>query len=579
MSSRHPYYRDQLSFLREGGLAMAKAHPRDADLLARALDDPDVERMLEGIAFFVGKITQKQVNNLSHLCQFLFDILFPHYLCPSPATAVVEFAAGKWPEQIPRDTTIKSVPVRGTACTFRTTYEVDSGPLTVRSATWNRTASGGQLALDFKDAVAQLENGVPEKDRIRLHLHGDPKNNATLFHWLFTHLDSVQLVDGSGQPLRLEKSLTLHPLGYTEEEALFPYPLGSFPGFRLLQEYFILPAKFLFFEVRGAWAALASPSAAGKDVDNFGLRFNLKLDRSRSMTVGTQNVRLGCTPVINLFPHQADPIMRHPGKAEFCIRPAGLHRHHQIYRVLDLHGHGKGGWTHYPVLSEVDLHQRGPSCQVIRRKTGKDQMDTHVFVSDPAGELPPKQQTLLADLLCSNGQLAEGLQVGDLRHAQAPAEHLSCRNISKVSPVAPVPMGEELRQRLVSHLALSRLDLASHQGLYESLRLYNPRALLDEQSRWAHRNILDGLLGVKSEEVSVTEPRELLPIRGRATELDLGEGAFDSEGDLYLFGSVLNELIALQTPVNWYSQFSIRWTKTKGLYQWPKRLGTKVLDV
>ena len=577
MSSRHPYYRDQLSFLREGGAAMARAHPRDADMLADALDDPDVERLLEGIAFFVGKITQKQVQNLSQLCQFLFDILFPHYLCATPATAVVEFAPSQWPERIPRDTAIHSVPVRGTECIFRSAYEVDAGPLTLKSAGWNRTAAGGQLALDFTGSAAQLAHSTPAPDRIRLHLHGDPKNNATLFHWLFTRLDNVELTDWAGAPLPGAPELTLHPMGYTEQEALLPYPLGSFSGFRLLQEYFILPAKFLFFEVRGVWAALA---ARGEEQgDSFGLRFNLKLDRSRSMTVGTQNVRLGCTPVINLFPHQGDPVMRDPAKAEFRLRPAGQHRHLDIYRVLDLFGHSKNGWTHYPVLSEVDLDRRGPSCQVIRNKTAKDQQDHYLYISDPDGSLPPRHQTLLADLLCSNGHLAAGLQVGDLRCPQAPADTLTCRNITKVTPVAPVPTGEELRQRLVSHLALSQLDLASHRGLYESLRLYNPRALLDEQSRWAHRNILDGLLGVKNKEVTVTEAEELLPVRGRATRLDLGEGAFDSEGDVYLFGCVLNELIALQTPVNWYSEFSIRWTKTKGLYRWPKRLGRELLEV
>ncbi len=578
MSSRHPYYRDQLTFLREGGLAMARAHPRDADLLAKGLDDPDVERLLEGIAFFVGKINEKQVQNLSQLCQFLFDILFPHYLCPVPATAVVEFPPANWPEVVPRNTEIHSVPVRGTSCCFRSAYDVDVGPLTMETVSWNRTAGGGQLVLELSGVKAQLEHGPPPEDRIRLHLHGDPKNNATLYHWLCTQLEGIELTDGSGGVLKTAQPLTLKPLGFDDDEALFPYPHGSFAGFRLLQEYFTLPAKFLFFDLKGVWAALTGLEGDSA-VDRFVLRFNLKLDRSRGMMVSKQHVRLGCTPVVNVFEHQADPIPRSPTKAEFSLRPAGFHRHREIYRVLDVFGHGPNGWTHYPVLSEVELEQRGASAQIFRRESAKGQMNHYIYLTDPQDALPPERQTLLVDLLCTNGWLAGGLQVGDLNRPLPPYDQLACRNISKVTPTTPVPKGEELRQRLVSHLAMTQLDLASHQGLFEAINLYNPKALLDEQSRWAHHLLLDGLLRVTGEEVMVMERSEALPVRGRATQLELGEGAFDSEGDLYLFGCVLNELIALQTPINWYSQFSVRWTKTKGLYQWPKRLGKETLIV
>jgi type VI secretion system protein ImpG len=136
-------------------------------------------------------------------------------------------------------------------------------------------------------------------------------------------------------------------------------------------------------------------------------------------------------------------------------------------------------------------------------------------------------------------------------------------------------MGEDLRQRLISHLALTQLDLASAQGLHESLDLYNLHALIDEQVARAHGLILEGLLDVHNEEQRYRVGG--IPIRGRATTVELAESAFSSEGELYLFGCVLNEFIALQTPLNWFSEFSIRWNKTKRRYRWPKRLGTAPL--
>ena len=51
----------------------------------------------------------------------------------------------------------------------------------------------------------------------------------------------------------------LRPVGFGADEGMLPYPDRSFVGYRLLQEYFALPEKFLFFDLRG----LAGVAAAG----------------------------------------------------------------------------------------------------------------------------------------------------------------------------------------------------------------------------------------------------------------------------------------------------------------------------
>ena len=52
------------------------------------------------------------------------------------------------------------------------------------------------------------------------------------------------------------KPLWLEPdqaaaVGFEENEGALPYPLRSFLGYRLLQEYFTFPDKFFFFELSG----------------------------------------------------------------------------------------------------------------------------------------------------------------------------------------------------------------------------------------------------------------------------------------------------------------------------------------
>lgn len=50
----------------------------------------------------------------------------------------------------------------------------------------------------------------------------------------------VNGVDGQALSLRLGAD-QVQPVGFSEEQALIPYPQNTFPGYRHLQEYFCLP--------------------------------------------------------------------------------------------------------------------------------------------------------------------------------------------------------------------------------------------------------------------------------------------------------------------------------------------------
>ena len=574
MSKRSSFYKDQLTFLIEGGRAMARAHPREADMLANRSGDPDVERILEGLAYMAGKITEKQVRNLPELSQFFFDLLFPNYLCPVPATAVVEMSSPQWPDVVPRGTEILSVPVQDTPCRFRTVYDTEVGPLKVERVSWELTGQGANLTLQFSGASTLAKSTPVKKDHIRVHLHGEPLVTTSLYHWLLTKLKDVEVVDSDGGHLCPGAGkIRIIPLGLTEDEAMLPFPQGCFPGFRLIQEYFTLNQKFLFFDIKGIWSVLDGISPPG---DTFGIRFRLKLESPGQLMVDRRHFRLGCTPVVNLFEHSADPIEYTPSKADYPVRPAGPDRHYQVYRVTDVWGISPTqARTHYPLISELEMEISGACSQIHRRKYRHEDQFTYISLSEGGEGATVDQRLLLIDLICSNAQLPLGLRIGDINQLAAPFEQIECQNITAVTVPAPVPTGEELRQRLVSHLALTQLDLASLKGLHETIDLYNLHALVDEQAAWAHNLILEGLTEVSSSEIA--DRHEGIPIRGRATVLDVGESAFASEGELYLFGCVLNEFIALQTPLNWFSEFQIQWGRTQSEHHWQRRLGTRLL--
>src|SRR5581483_8940609 len=69
----------------------------------------------------------------------------------------------------------------------------------------------------------------------------------------------------SALPPKLPASAIL-PVGYTEGEAMLPPTPRSYDGYRLLREYFMLPERFLFFELNGLKQALPNPPGNQLDI-------------------------------------------------------------------------------------------------------------------------------------------------------------------------------------------------------------------------------------------------------------------------------------------------------------------------
>ena len=97
---------------------------------------------------------------------------------------------------------------------------------------------------------------------------------------------------------------------------VFPYPDRSFPGYRLLQEYFAFPEKFLFFDVTG----LEGPGQPG--LGRHGRPAGLPQPDPRcELVVRADNFRLGCTPAVNLFTLVAEPISLNQTQFEYRVVP------------------------------------------------------------------------------------------------------------------------------------------------------------------------------------------------------------------------------------------------------------------
>src|ERR687883_1653262 len=87
------YYNRELQHLREMGAEFAREFPKIAGRLgleAFECADPYVERLLEGFAFLAARVQLKIDAEFPRFTQHLLEVVYPHYLSPTPSMAIVQ---------------------------------------------------------------------------------------------------------------------------------------------------------------------------------------------------------------------------------------------------------------------------------------------------------------------------------------------------------------------------------------------------------------------------------------------------------------------------------------------------------
>jgi type VI secretion system protein ImpG len=114
-----------------------------------------------------------------------------------------------------------------------------------------------------------------------------------------------------------------------------PDDLRNFDGYRLLQEYFAFPSRFLFFSLKGLRPLLAQSG----DATTFDIIILLdKADDQLERVVDKNHLALHCTPVVNLFAKVAERQKLSDSQHEYHlvvdnIRPMD----YEIYAVTRIH--------------------------------------------------------------------------------------------------------------------------------------------------------------------------------------------------------------------------------------------------
>lgn len=613
------HYENELIYLRDMGAEFASAYPKIAGRLGMdgiEVLDPYVERLLEGVAFLAARVQLELQLQYPSFTSNLLEIVYPHYLAPTPSMMIAAFepdvsnSAVKAGYALPRHTALRSRNMEGehTACEFRTAADATLWPIEITEAEY--VDGRGELVAAGVAGQSQARAGI----RLRLRrsdgeaIAALPMENLTLFlnnsggnSWSLLELLNTKAEGLCGrstdrradwaEPLR--EGAVVHR-GFEPEEALLPTPRRSFDGYRLLQEYFAMPERFLFVELQGLRPALER--ATGADVDIYILLSEGR--RDVASTVIAETFTPNAVPAINLFSKRCDRVLVTARDTELHVVPSRTSpldfEIHALENMVGISGAGADDVDFRPFYSATDFTAAGESHPAyytikrrMRQRSEKERLrgvrtsylgsEVYVSLVDRAQTpYPADLDQLAVQALCSNRDLPMLLATGDSDVFQMPKGGPVKSIRLPVSPTRPNPTlaQGDTAWRLISHLSLNYLSIADSEGgdsasaLRELVGLYAPLG-----DRVTEKQ-LEGIVSVASRPIVRRMSDEVLSTAVRGVEVTIGfDESFFEGSSAYVLGAVLERFLRRYTTINSFTETVLK-TQTRGeIARWRPETG------
>lgn len=588
--SQDKYFREELAFLKDQGKEFSEVYPQLSRFLQGRTFDPDVERLLEGFAFLTARLREKVEDEFPEFTHSVINMLWPNYLRPLPSMSIVAFNPDKSlskQQTISKGTQLDSKAISGSQCHFRTCRDVEIYPLNCAgvSVVHSREESTLRITLRTDNDLSLNDFNL---ERLRFFLGGNRYSSQMLYLWFNHHLKQID-VEVNGSTVALS-SKAISCVGFGLDDSLLPYPTNVYEGYRILQEYLSFPEAFHFFDV----LELSHISKFSDVIREFTLVFNFSKTLPNDVQINSESFRLYCAPIINLFSHDADPIYLHGRQPEYRVIPSTrFPKHYEVFSIdsvigwQDGEGELQGACTEKRIYSSFESFQHEIERIAerkalyyrsrVRNSIRGDGFDSYIsFIRGDEVQSINLEETISVALTCTNRLLPIELGIGDICEATASSPpYARFQNITvPTHPLRPNLDGG-LLWTLISNLSLNYLSLLSKDALCSVLRAYDFRALVDRQAERIAQQRLNGIQ--KIDTVPIDKFFQGLPVRGLRSTLYMDQTGFGSEGDLYLFGTVLSHFFALYASINSFHELEIINISNQEKYTWNSQIGMQPL--
>ncbi len=417
------YYERELAYVRKSLGEFAEQHPQQAAHLKinrNSIEDPNISRLIEGMALLTAKTEQRLDQQLPDLVQDLFSLLYPGMieLAPSyfPLQLQPDLAAMKENIQLPADSLVQVSLEEDNNCQFSTVADLNIYPYYLQDVSAQAAPFSTHPPSDLKgaDAVIQLhlECADPKASFNQMQLgdfefyvNGFEGDSQTLIELLLERSVHITISDTQGHR-HADVPLTALKNRVTEKgfQWLAKYD-NHFSGYDLLRDYFSYSDKSAYFKIVGL----------GEQLESFNsnqLLLNIYVEKLPAEFLRMFQHRvfsLYTVPAINRFKRSAEPLNY---DASALAMPV----------ICDANGQSNVEVISVAAVYEIDAYGQSELSKLYKNSYADDltkrqwlsrnkyniegQREVELSVTLGEGELQRENITLAMDLWCCNGRSA-----------------------------------------------------------------------------------------------------------------------------------------------------------------------------
>ncbi len=598
------HYNEELSYLRKSGSEFANANPNIANQLKLSehnVEDPMVNRLIQSFAFLTARIHHKLDDEHADISTALLSLLYPHFLLPCPSMTIVKLSGQEGLQSrhtIPINTALLTTTHDEKKCHFKTCYPVDLLPIRVASIQYKSTPPSSHnkhtnpaksyLSIQLNSNDANVNFKTVFSKPLRLYINMDLNHARVLYRLLTQSFCQIQIANSAQENELFDiEGAHINPVGFNHKETLLPRPEQSHACYQILTEYFVYPEKFMFFDV-----VLPDSKILNNINDSLIINFYFSdYNRALEHLIDPSSLQTSCTPVINLYEIDGDPISINHHTSEYRVVKD---RHEstdntEIYSINHV-AQSRNIKTKISLQPLFSLQHEQAQHPIIYWQVGRkvSWKAAHTDINGYEHYLrfisADNNETLLEDswlaspqLTCFDRDLPSQLPYSSFEPSWNLWNHAddniaSIQSLKPMSVVIRPTIHSKTSWQLTSLLSLNYLSIASDStschALKELLQLHNHTKSSDNEC------LIHSIERVSTKTITRRHPQDkrLGFCRGIEITLRINEQQA-TLNDFYPFACVLNEFFTLYCTINSFTELVVTNLNAGELARWAPRIG------